>query len=879
MIINKIGVKNKKLNDIIESIFDSSTTNQGSAANQFLFGSVGADGKRINDGAFDIISKNFAGATTGNVIAIVPNANIGQVFGATELSALMENPNVQRINGIDKSDLLALAKNPPHLDTVDLDNIFSKIKYTSELQMAATGLNKSTSGKFNGLNDLLNEAGVDLPEYLKNHPEAQQRLADYLHDLRHSNPEHFKVIRQHSKENIEFSHNINKIAKKLGLIGSIVSLIISADEAIEILHSEGIDAAKQHMIDWGISATGGFVGGTLSHGIGTIVLGLAGAAGVTVSAPLAGAILFGAAIIGGMYGEDIAKQIHELWEDMDKNGHRDFIDRFNTAVFGQKLEFDKIPEIFKNSATQLRAEMPLVDLIAKAKEDIAYRYALRELNPFVAEGADYADFNGDGSLNLWDINHPGENTNGMTEEYIRDRSQMVILQMRYLKNNLNLTYDLVDDIVQGDWDYYDLGIHPFAGNRDRPIELSIDGNGIMTDNHRIVFGTDNNPKGEEILEGGGRADRLYGRGGNDVLKGGAGDDYYEGGKDFDAYHIQEHDTILDTDGQGKLLFADGNNTIQAQSFMAIAPDTQVWKSVNAADNTFDNQFRAWRESNDLHIVRLNADGTDSADQATIRHYFIQEKTLGKGKVLGIDLRDYQDPGSIAGNAQTLEIHAHERYHNIFNLQDDSYILYGGSRHDTVFAQGAQSGASGHALRANLAAGDDIAFGSRYADIIFGGEGTDILNGSNYMRGADGRSDKEKALDADYLAGGAGTDFIHGFAGNDIIHTGDPGEHEITEAGNSQGDWATGGEGDDTIYGSQGKDLLQGSEGSDIIYGGADHDLILGDAFICPDVALIRTAILGGGFNVLEQNRNAKHRPCPFAVHIPLTTHFFPVTQN
>lgn len=67
------------------------------------------------------------------------------------------------------------------------------------------------------------------------------------------------------------------------------------------------------------------------------------------------------------------------------------------------------------------------------------------------------------------------------------------------------------------------------------------------------------------------------------------------------------------------------------------------------------------------------------------------------------------------------------------------------------------------------AGDDLIFGSRYADIVFGGEGTDLLNGSNYMRGADGRSDKEKALDADYLAGGADADFIHGFAGNDIIH--------------------------------------------------------------------------------------------------------------
>ena len=126
------------------------------------------------------------------------------------------------------------------------------------------------------------------------------------------------------------------------------------------------------------------------------------------------------------------------------------------------------------------------------------------------------------------------------------------------------------------------------------------------------------------------------------------------------------------------------------------------------------------------------------------------------------------------------------------------------------------------------AGNDRVYGSMMADKIYGGDGNDVLNGSSY---AGIRSVEEMAKDADLIVGGNGRDIISGMAGDDIIHTGNEGEHLLAAGSGERGDWAIGGLGDDKIYGSTGNDFLSGAEGSDTIYGGAGDDVILGDAFM------------------------------------------------
>lgn len=74
------------------------------AFDETLDGVAHADGTRT-EGMFDIASRNLARAAKGDVQTITPNAQLGKVFSATELPELLKNPNVTRINGIDREQL------------------------------------------------------------------------------------------------------------------------------------------------------------------------------------------------------------------------------------------------------------------------------------------------------------------------------------------------------------------------------------------------------------------------------------------------------------------------------------------------------------------------------------------------------------------------------------------------------------------------------------------------------------------------------------------------------------------------------------------------------------------------------------------------------
>lgn len=100
--------KNSELVTTLDKIFPGSDPNKyGSVANQFLYGTVDADGKRIAaDGAWDIASKKFAQEAVGDVITLTPNAKENGVFAMTELGAMLNTPEISSINGIPREDLV-----------------------------------------------------------------------------------------------------------------------------------------------------------------------------------------------------------------------------------------------------------------------------------------------------------------------------------------------------------------------------------------------------------------------------------------------------------------------------------------------------------------------------------------------------------------------------------------------------------------------------------------------------------------------------------------------------------------------------------------------------------------------------------------------------
>ena len=667
--------------------------------------------------------------------------------------------------------------------------------------------------------------GTFIPERYKS-LSSDKNIQNYLNDLNslaEAGDESAKSILRRVHDNSStLKHLLSKLPsggakllKSLGPIGLVLSFYLVSEEAKAAESSGNHEQAKEIWIEWGV----GELGSEIASAAGGFLAGLFVFSVVGLSAPVAAIAAISVSILSGIYGEDFAKDLYHLTKDMDKNQRIDLLDRMSTLAFGQDFNVADLPAALEKHAVKLNiGDISLENLITKAQTDIAYRYALRELTPFVAEGADYSAYNTDGSLDLLGKDNP----NGMSAEYIKSRAEMLLLQMRYLKNGLKLGRDLTDDITQGDWDYLDYGKHPFAGNPDRPLEFSIDGDGISTDDHRIAFGSSN----DDIIEGSGKSDRLFGAEGNDTLKGGAGSDYMEGGQGYDTYHIQDNDTVSDSDMRGRILFPNkvpatetSEETILGYDavpsfFTKSKNDANKWEAPNPKGEYYP--FSAEQKDNDLIIRR-------GSDSVTVKDYFARAahtKDSGGSLWSGLGIQLLDKPADTAQVYHSVEKFASKPVKlNNFQIRAnpaENVIIQGNDGVDIVMPFSAKS------VMVDAAGGDDVVYGLKNGgNVLLGGEGRDMLLGANY-----GVRDADAGIDM--LVGNAGSDLIDGMGGKDIIYTGDINEHLSEEAGGEKGDWALGHSGDDLLYGSRGSDFLQGGADSDKLYGGAGDDVLLGD---------------------------------------------------
>ncbi|MES2356088.1 MAG: hypothetical protein V4568_17125 [Pseudomonadota bacterium] len=449
---------------------------------------------------------------------------------------------------------------------------------------------------------------------------------------------------------------------------------------------------------------------------------------------------------------------------------------------------------------------------------LAYRYALKELNPFAVLGVDYATLHNDGSLDLYD-SQTGKGT--ITETYLQDRAAFLARKLYFAENNLNNDYvnpinkstaaspvDSSGNTYIGGSYYEDrttgyivLQDPKDGGNLTKEVMNQFvfdndDGETIEGDRHQDHLyggGGDDTLKGgaeNDYLEGGSGADTLNGDADNDTLFGGAdddtltggkGNDVLEGGKDFDTYIYQDgdgFDTIRDTDG--KILY-DGNRLAGGNKI-----GTGLYQST---DKAFTYSF-----TGDLAIgVTLLVTGPNGK--------FIIENF--KNNDLGIDLigEATVDPitttRTITGDFGPMDFYnadgsVYHQYDDLGNLIQN--LAKTGPRDDTLYG-------SAGADRINGRDGSDVLYGKAGTDLIEGGKGTDIITGD------------------------AGNDELFATVQTDINGVMNQIADQATHA---TGDWITGGLGEDTVVGDIGDDILLGGGGKDLIVGGAGDDLIDGD---------------------------------------------------
>lgn len=149
------------------------------------------------------------------------------------------------------------------------------------------------------------------------------------------------------------------------------------------------------------------------------------------------------------------------------------------------------------------------------------------------------------------------------------------------------------------------------------------------------------------------------------------------------------------------------------------------------------------------------------------------------------------------------------------INDDQISVEKHGENFTVFINSDQVGEfSRHdvdSIRINGSSGDDVIDLSKnltiYA-IVFGGEGNDLIigsNGGNELHGDEGD---------DTLTGGNGNDLLFGDDGNDFLY------------GGNGADSLFGGAGSDWLDGENGVDSLDGGDDEDWLFGGNGEDLLL-----------------------------------------------------
>ncbi len=548
-------------------------------------------------------------------------------------------------------------------------------------------------------------------------------------------------------------------------------------------------------------------------------------------------------------------------------------------------------------------------LVGKARqtdaEGLAYRYALVSLNPFAVLGADYAGFNANGALELY---NSATDSGEITDQYLKDRAEFLVRKTWFNTNDLPTQKRMLEEkdnhLYQKDDTYF---VDEASGYK---IAQGFDPASPFANIHRYYFGDDQ----ANAFTGGGVSDFLYGGGGLDLLTGNEGNDYLEGGSGLDFYRFctgDGKDVVLDTDQRGLLQH---NNELLVLAYK----DGGVWTGGSG-----ERAFIATKSGDDLLIAFTSGE----EDSVTLKHFDFTAAQTGAGSyglrlIDGLPLRpngtrqylgDTEDWDSDPGQSGTQTIYDAQgnsiradgqEGRKYVGQADRADVFYGSlSDADEVFlTQGGRDKVSGGGGNDWIegGSGGDVLTGNAGGDVLFAdtsnngtltleaaikqgeaGEAAagvpDLLDGdagNDTLIGSAGEDALMGGLGQDVLVGGAGSDNLYGDATMNTLDLDWSLERRIDEQGASKeyvsvlhggtwqfdhtsgeadlliggagDDWAFGGGGDDLILGGIGNDVLFGQAGSDVVQGGDGNDVLVGDAG--PDLAdsLCGNDILDGG---------------------------------
>jgi RTX calcium-binding nonapeptide repeat (4 copies) len=507
-----------------------------------------------------------------------------------------------------------------------------------------------------------------------------------------------------------------KLGGAFAVLGAFIVGIQAGDAHAAGRPDEARTLVEDYAAESAASTAGQVAGGTIA----ALGIAMLAAVSVTIAAPVAVGIALIATVAGGYFGGEWGKDIAYLFQDRTAAQQRDIAKRMLKLIYGGSYSLGtQVPQSVLQNTLTIDATFSRDEMVIAAKQDIAWRYALRELNPFVIKSVNYDVHNTDGSLNLYDKD---TNPAGLTKEYLADRAAMLTWKLRFDKDKKPYSSEYNTDTIVGNWDFVD---------KPSGLSLAIDGKGISLYDHQVVFGS----KDADTVNGSGDTDRLYGMAGTDTLDGKAGNDYLEGGVGADTLIGGEgNDTLVGGEGNDTLVGGTGNDTYQFTGLFGndtiLDADGQGSISINGANlgSIVQVQDNLWETADKTQVFTTIAStsASNSATGQASQDLIIGRRTTpGAGTINAtITVQNYR-PGDLGLNLGTSSAPKPNAGFVVAdsNAPGNQGAFFGDSQ---VWVRSQDSGVQNARIDAGL--GNDLVGGSSAAETLIGGAANDFMAG-------------------------------------------------------------------------------------------------------------------------------------------------------
>lgn len=370
--------------------------------------------------------------------------------------------------------------------------------------------------------------------------------------------------------------------------------------------------------------------------------------------------------------------------------------------------------------------------IAQGAEGLAYRYALKNLNPFAIVGDNdlYTVHNANGELDRY---NPNDGTGTLTTHWIADRAKFLSTTIGINSNDQLFALNTLDPAASKNTWYRDVASGENAyvltsSGRGLRTAASIEAFLNKTEAERVFFGLDSADPG---LTGGANADSLYGNGGDDRLSGLGGDDYLQGDAGKDKLYGGAGDDMLVGGKDDDLLNGGGG------------ADTYVWNTGDGSDTIVDSDG----------VGKIVFAGQDLG--GTYEQKGTDPKTFGNAEFTLTWNGKLSDAGSPEGTGWLTIGKGSDASGKLRIVGFDSAVTFLGIKLNGVPSTQVFTNLDGTDANDTLSA--DSSF-----ERIYGLDGNDWITVSTAGAEAYG------GMGADYITNGTGDQKLYGDAGNDIL---------------------------------------------------------------------------------------------------------------